>query len=187
MTFLLAESLFIAVGYGICKEGPTSSAQIEKGAIPERHMNFEGTACGLKPRHARHAGNELDETWPMATKPKARGKATNKRKQFSKNARIYTVASARARLGAQRGEPQELYPASAAMLAPMGAVLARFRLTSTNGKQNALRTLSCNGLLRRVKKSARVVAQTVCHGLLAFWRARNARQIAPGPAASHAV
>ena len=79
LTFLWAENIFIAVGYGIRTEGPMSSSQIEKGAIPEKRMSCEGAACGLKPKRARRAGNALSATWPMATKPKAR--AAKQKKQ----------------------------------------------------------------------------------------------------------
>ena len=106
----------------------------------------------------------------MATKPKARGKAKkNRRKPFSKNTTIHTLATARARLGAQRGEPRELRPATAVLLVPIEAAPARFRLTATAGKQNAIRPLSGYGLLRRVSKSTRVAAQTVSWTLPSMW------------------
>ena len=60
-------------------------------------------------------------------------------------------------------------PATAVLLVPIEAAPARFRLTATAGKQNAIRPLSGYGLLRRVSKSTRVAAQTVSWTLPSMW------------------
>ena len=59
--------------------------------------------------------------------------------------------------------------APAVLVVLMEAVPARFGLTVTTGKQNALGPLSGNGLLRRVTKSARVVARTASWTLPSMW------------------